>query len=200
MKKPFKVISISMLAIASVWIVVTFWAESTGAKKSWELGNKASTKKVLIVFDPDPFYNLDEQVCHSFGQALSENGLYVRIATVKAAKEYAHQPFELYVFCANTYNWHPDWAVTDFIKEQVILGGKPVVAITLGSGSTETSQKALEDLIIEMKGNLIDSHSLWLLKPNDEFRMKESNIKVSVSMAYTQGEKIAKRMKSQLSQ
>jgi hypothetical protein len=196
MKRPYKVIGFSLLAIASVWIVATFWAESTGAKKSWELGSKASTKKVLIVFDPDPFYNLDEQVCQSFGQALADNGLYVRIATVKAAKELVNQPFDLYVFCANTYNFHPDWAVTNFIKEQVILGGKPVVAITLGSGSTETSQKALEDLIIEMKGNLIDSHSLWLFKPNDESRTKESNIKVSVSMAYAQGEKIAKQFES----
>lgn len=185
-----------MLAIASVWIVVTFWAESTGAKKSWELGSKASTKKVLIVFDPDPFYNLDEQVSRSFGKALADNGLNVRVATVKAAKELANQPFDLYVFCANTYNWHPDWAVTDFIKEQVALEGKSVVAITLGSGSTETSQKALEDLIINMKANLIDSHSLWLFKPNDESRMKESNIKVSVSMAYAQGEKIAKQFES----
>ena len=100
------------------------------------------------------------------------------------------------MFCANTYNFHPDWAVTDFIKEQVELEGKPVVAITVGSGSTETSQKALEDLIINMKGNLVDSHSLWLFKPNDESRTKESNIKVSVSMAYAQGEKIAKQFES----
>lgn len=196
MKRPFKVVGISLLAIASVWIVLTFWAESKGERKSWELGSKASNKKVLIVFDPDPFYNLDEQVCQSFGQALADNGLYVRIATVKAAKEFANQPFNLYMFCSNTYNWNPDWAVSDFIKEQVALEGKPVVAITLGSGSTSNSQKALEDLIIKKKGNLIDSRSLWLLKPNDESRMEESNIKVSVSMAYAEGETIAKRLKS----
>jgi hypothetical protein len=177
-------------------MVLTFWTESTGERKSWELGSKASTKKVLIVFDSDPFYNLDEQVCQSFGQALADNGLYVRVATVKIARELANQPFDLYVFCANTHNWNPDWAVSNFIKEQVILEGKSVLAITLGSGSTGNSQKSLEDLIIKMKGNLINSHSLWLFKPNDKLRMKESNIKVSISMAYAQGESIAKRLKS----
>lgn len=196
MKRPFKVVSISMLVIAAVWIALTFRAESTGEKKSWELGNKASGKNILIVFDPDPFYNLDEQVSRSFGQALADNGLYVRVATVKAAPEFANQPFDLYVFCANTYNWNPDWAVSNFIKEQVVLEGKKVVAITLGSGSTGNSQKALENLIIKRKGNLIDSRSLWLLKPNDESRMEESNIKVSISMAYAQGERIAKRLTS----
>jgi hypothetical protein len=196
MKKIYKIMGISLLAITSVWTILTLWAESTGGKKSWELGSQTSPEKILIVYDPDPFYNLDEQVSRSFGQALADNGFHVRVATVKAARELANQPFDLYVFCANTYNYQPDWAVTDFIKEQVALEGKSVVAITLGSGSTGTSQKALERLILKMKGNLIDSRSLWLFKPNDDSRPEESNIKVSVSMAYEQGDKIAKRLKS----
>ena len=195
MKKLVKRTVITGMILAFVWFLLTAWAESSGPKRSWEVGNQASDQAVLIVYDPDPFYNLDEQVCRSFGQALADRGLFVRIATVAAINGINAQPFDSYVFCANTYNWRPDWAVSHFIREQDEVVGKPVVAITVGSGSTEASQKALEKVILEKKGLLLDSRSFWLSRPNDETRMKESNSHVAVSMAYTWGEKMAERMK-----
>lgn len=195
MKKLTKVLIGTLLTGATGWMLLIGWAERTGPKRSWELGNTASGKHALIVYDPDPFYNLDEQISRSYGQALADQGMHVRVATVKAAQEWKDQPIDLYVFCANTYNWRPDWAVTHFIEKQV-LEDKSVVAITLGSGSTEASKKALETLILKRKGNLLDSRSLWLLKPNDESRLQESNTNVSVSMAYAWGEQMAKRTKS----
>ena len=76
----------------------------------------------------------------------------------------------------------------------MVLKDKPVVAITVGSGSTASAQKALEKLIGNKGGQLLDSRSLLLLKPNDESRPEESNVKVSVSMAYAWGEQTAKRI------
>ncbi len=187
-----KVMVITSLSIAAAWALLTWWAESAGPKGSWALGDSASPKKILIVYDPDPFYNLDEQISRSFGQGLADQGMYVQVATVQSARELADQAFDLYVFCANTYNWRPDWAVSNFINQQVVLKGKSVVAITVGSGSTAAAQKALEKLILDRGGQLLDSRSLWLLKPNDESRPKESNVTVSVSMAYTWGEQTAK--------
>ncbi|RAI75938.1 hypothetical protein HMF3257_20395 [Spirosoma telluris] len=184
-----------MLGIAIFWTLLTIWAECTGPKRSWELGNQPSRINVLIVYDPDPFYNLDEQVSRSFGQALANQGLAVRVATVAAANEFKDQPVDLYVFCANTYNWRPDWAVSNFIEQKALLANKPVVAITLGSGSTDASQKALEKLIRDRKGILLDSRSLWLSRPNDESRLNESNTQVAVSMARKWGQKIAQQIK-----
>ena len=183
-----------MLAIGSIWTLLTVWAESAGPKRSWKLGNPAAKKRVIIVYDPDPFYNLDEQVSRSFGQALADNGMQVTVASVKAGGKSPEQSIDLYVFCANTYNWAPDWAVSDFIKQQVHLDGKSVVAITVGSGGTESAQEALKNLLLDRKANLLDSRSLWLMKPNDESRAKESNITVASQMAYAWGEGIAKQM------
>ena len=119
--------------------------------------------------------------------------MQVTVASAEAAAETAaRQPIDLYVFCANTYNFRPDWAVSKFIRKQVDLAGKSVVAITLGSGTTGASQNVLETLIRDKKARLLDSRSLWLLRPNDESRMQESNVVVSVSMAYAWGEDIAK--------
>lgn len=193
MNKRLKITGIAVLAIGAAWTALTIWAERTGPKRSWQLGSQTAKKRALVVYDPDPIYNLDEQVSRSFGQALADGGMRVTVASVAAADMDADQPIDLYVFCANTYNWRPDWAVSNFIREQVNLVGKSVVAITLGGGSTETSRKALETLIQDKKANLLDSRSLWLLRPNDESRMQESNITVTVSMAYAWGEEIAKR-------
>ena len=194
MKKLLKVTGVTLLAVGAVWTALTIWAESAGPKRSWKLGNQAAKKRALIVYDPDPFYNLDEQVSRSFGQALADNGMQVTVATVKAVEESPEQPIDLYVFCANTYNWALDWSMSSFIRQQVHLDGKPVVAITVGSGGTESAQKALEKIILDRKANLLDSRPLWLMKPNDESRAKESNITVAVSMAYSWGKEIAKQM------
>ena len=160
------------------------------------MGNPAAKKRALIVYDPDPLYNLDEQVSRSFGQALADNGMQVSVASVRAVGKSPQQSIDLYVFCANTYNWAPDWAVSDFIRK-AHLDGKSVVAITVGSGGTDNAQRALKKLILDRKATLLDARTLWLMKPNDESRGKESNIAVAVSMAYSWGEEIAKQLNTQ---
>ncbi|MBC8082339.1 MAG: hypothetical protein H7Z21_03950 [Hymenobacter sp.] len=196
MKKLLKTTGIAALAMGAGWAALTLWAESAGPKRSWKLGNQAAKKRALIVYDADPFYNLDEQVCRSFGQALADNGMRVTVATVKAAGDSSGQPVDLYVFCANTYNWAPDWSVSDFIKTQVHLNGKSVVAITVGGGGTAAAQAGLEKLLLDQKARLLDSRPLWLLKPNDESRGQESNVAVAVSMAYAWGAEIARHVKA----
>ncbi|MEO6285366.1 MAG: hypothetical protein ABIN80_09410 [Dyadobacter sp.] len=196
MKRLLKVTGIAVLAIGAIWTFLTFWAEGTGPERSWKMGSQTAKKRALIIYDPDPFYNLDEQVSRSFGKALADEGMQVTVATVAAARHLDNQPVDLYIFCANTYNWRPDWAVSNFIEKEVVLDGKSVVAITLGGGSTEASQQILEKLIVENKGKLLDSRSVWLLRPNDESKMNQSNIEVAVSMAYTWGEQAALQIKA----
>lgn len=103
--------------------------------------------------------------------------------------------FQLYVFCANTYNWSPDWAVTRFIKKHAAITDKNVVAITLGTGTTGRSQKVFENIIKSRKGKLIDSKTFWFWRPNDQTRLKESNVVVAVDMARKWGNQITIRLK-----
>jgi hypothetical protein len=182
MKKILKIMLYVAVGISAAWLILTLVVERPGPAKSWDLGEVGSSERVLIVYDPDPFYNLDEQVCLSFAKGLVAHGLTVKVASVSTAKELKANTFTAFVFCANTYNWSPDWAVTNYITQQPSLDGKPVVAITLGAGSTDWSQKKLEQLIIHKQGKILDSRSLWLLRPNDEARVKESNINVACTM------------------
>jgi hypothetical protein len=195
MKKFLKVLAFTVIIFSIIWTFLTIWVEGKGPAKSWELGSKSSLKTALIIYDPDPFYNLDEQISRKFGQALADHGMHVHVASVAAAgKLNAQTTYDLYVLCANTYNWRPDWALTNFIENEMKLKDKSVVAITLGSGSTEESQQVLEEIIRQKNGHLIGSRSLWLMRPNDESRMEESNVAVSLSMAYTWGEEMANKL------
>jgi hypothetical protein len=173
------------------WISLTLWVEREGPKKSWELGNKAATKKVLIVYDPDPFYNLDEQICRSFGEAFNGDKFHVVITSVKGASDFLHLPFSLYVFCANTYNWRPDRAISTFLTKSVDLNGKDVVAITVGAGSTEASQRAFEKLILQQNAHLLGSRSFWVLKPNNELKPEIPNAQNATLMASEWGKQLA---------
>lgn len=196
MKKVLIKMLIGLLTILAIWTILTFWAEAEGESKTWEAGNSLSHKKVLIVYDPDPFYNLDQQVCEAVGNVLAKNGWHVTYQTVKAAKKRSNTKFSLYVFCANTYNWSPDWSITSFIKKDIVIKGKNVAALTLGGGSTRRAQRLFENEIIERGGVLLGSRAYWLWRPNDDSRLKESNVKIAVEIAEKFGKEIVVSIKS----
>lgn len=120
MEKSLRRIANIITTVLGIWAFLTIWVEVSGKKTTWQIGNPSSPQKALIVFDPDPFYNLDEQLCLAFGEELGANNYYVTIATASAAKILKNQPFDLYVLCANTYNWRPDWAISRLIKKHLL--------------------------------------------------------------------------------
>jgi hypothetical protein len=69
------------------WTGVTVYVERTGPAKLWTFESANSKKAALVIFDPDPFYNLDEHVCISFGKALAEGEINAQVATVAAAEK-----------------------------------------------------------------------------------------------------------------
>lgn len=194
MKKFFKLLFYTIIAISIGWVSLTIIAERAGPERSWTYGDQHAATKVIIIYDPDPFFNLDERVCRSFGQAMGEKGIHASVLSVAAAREIQFSSFDVYVFCANTYNWAPDLAVSNFIKEQKSLENKPVIAIILGAGSTSLSQERLEQLIMDQGGKIIDSRAVWLMRPNDGSRLNESNVQVAVSKVRTWAASIAEEI------
>ncbi|MFD2564415.1 flavodoxin family protein [Aquimarina rubra] len=181
----------------AIWIVLTIVVRQQGPERIAIIGSSTNDYKALIIYNPDPIYNLDEKISRSFAAGLSENGWLSKISTVAAAKKLEkEEQFDLYVFCANTYNWTPDKAIRDHINNDEYIKGKNVVAITLGSGATKRSQRILEDLIKEKEAKLIESREFWLMKSNDESKTKSSNIKIALEMANTFGKEIAEKIKN----
>jgi hypothetical protein len=193
-KKVVRVLVITTGIILIVWLLLTLWVEAEGPALLTKSGNDKSEQTVLVVYDPDPFYNLDEQVCNAFASVLADSGWKVTLATVAAAKKEECSGFKLFVLCTNTYNWRPDWAITRFVKRYTVLRNKPVVAITLGAGSTAAAQKAFERMILAQGAVIAESRSLWLLRPNDETRTKEKNANVAVDTAKELAKQLAVRL------
>ena len=52
-----------------------------------EIGKTDLPNSALIVYDSDPFYNLDEQICESFGQGFNDHVCKAVIATVQRQKK-----------------------------------------------------------------------------------------------------------------
>lgn len=184
----------TMIAIAAGWTMLTIWSERTGEARIQEFKVPLFDKQALIIYDPDPFYDLDEKVCLAFARGLVKDGIQTTVASVAAASNLDERTYDLYVLCANTYNWRPDWAITGFIEDQKPWDDKTVVAITLGSGTTASSQRALERLLTKHHARILDSRSLWLMRPNDRSRLKDSNIEIADSIGYYWGLEIGNRL------
>ncbi|HEY0656486.1 MAG TPA: hypothetical protein VGD65_25310 [Chryseosolibacter sp.] len=183
MKKLVRVLTYSVGGILLFWTILTLWVERKGKAESFNFGDVSASTSILIVYDPDPFYDLDKQVCVAFAETAAAGGAYCKVSTVAAVSPSEARSYDAYVFCGNTYNWQPDWAITNFIENLADLSSKRVVVFTVGAGATQGSQRALESLVVNQGGKLIESRSLWLMRPNDESRTDESNVDVAKSMA-----------------
>jgi hypothetical protein len=176
------------------WMAMTLWVEATGPAVWKEVGQRSAARQALLVFDPDPFYDLDDQVCHAFAEGLATDSIHSDIVTVAAADITRAASYDLYVFCANTYNWRPDDAVVGFIERCERLNGRPVFAITLGAGSTAASQRTLENLLLQKGARIVGSSAHWLWRPNDEGRLQESNVDVAVDQVRQEAMAIARQI------
>ncbi|MEJ2005024.1 MAG: hypothetical protein P8X57_08705 [Cyclobacteriaceae bacterium] len=181
MKRSFRIIVRILLAIMVVWTLLTLWAEGSNKNIYESFGKENALYKAVILFKPDPFYNLDEQLSNTIAEELVENGFEVKLFSISA---YQKQPVtDLFIICANTYNWAPDWKTISFIKEHAELENSDVAALTLGAGATARSSRLLEKALNDRHARLIDSKEFWLLKPNDEQRMDEPNVEVARELA-----------------
>lgn len=173
---------IGLVGLLVTWGLLTLFVERTGAARSVDFTDASAPHRARIVYDPDPFYNLDEQVCAAIAAELHAAGWSVAVRTV-AAEVDSVPAADLYIVCANTYNWSPDWAIGRYVRRAEYLEGKPVAAITLGSGSTGRAQRRFEQRIRERGAHLLNSRTWWLMRPNDESRMDESNVAVAIDQA-----------------
>jgi|APTNR8051073442_1049403.scaffolds.fasta_scaffold00744_23 flavorubredoxin len=193
MKKYIRRIIYTISIISIVWIGLTLWVQLSNSDDEIIIGGTGGEPTVLIAYNPDPIYNLDEQLCVAFANGLATNGIKTRIITTDNTPP--NIEYDIFVFCANTYNWAPDWGITSFINDIPSLDNKNCINITVGSGSTSRARQLLDESVVTRGANLMDSREFWLLKPNDDNRMEESNIDVAVDMAYNWGLVIGLKMK-----
>ena len=184
-----KKVTFWIIGITLFWMGLTLWVNMSSDQPVITIGDNTE-KKVMIFFNPDPISDMDEQVCKAIAESLSVNAT-VEIITPSQIPHAVASSYDLHIFCSNTYNLEPDKGVIKAIKA-LDIENKDVVAITLGAGSTEASEKKLIKLLNSKQANLLHSKTYWLLKPNDENRQDEDNVEVAVEMAQAFGKELAK--------
>lgn len=180
-------------AFLILWGGVSIVTPSLKNADTVEIGQENAVQRALILYNPDPYYNFDEQVCKNFAAGLKSKNISSTIISTKNF-EANKGDFDLYVLCANTYNFAPDRGIQNVIKNELDLNEKNIIAITLGAGTTNRAQNILDRLVTEKGGTLLDSKSFWLLRPNDDSRSKEDNIAVANDMALQFGKATAEKL------
>ena len=189
MKRIISFLRFPVIGLMILWIALTIFVQLKGEKKLSVFGEGYHGQNAMIIYDPDPIYNLDEKLANQLAKGISSQEWKVTVATVAALAYDEKYVQDLYIIIANTYNWAPDRATTRMI-DQLDLKGQRVIAITLGSGSTNRAQRLLEEQIRANEAILVDSKAYWLLRPNDEHKMNESNVEVAEQMAFELGKRI----------
>ena len=162
-----------------IWLGLTLWVQRERTGPSWTTPVEDPRGKALILYNPDPIYNLDQQLAEAFTKGLLDNGWESSVIPYADLETSAPLGYDLYVVLANTYNWAPDRPTRSFVRNSPWLKGKNVVAITLGSGDARRSERLLKEELLESGARLIDARTYWLLRPNDETRLEMSNVVVA---------------------
>jgi hypothetical protein len=172
------ILSKVVVSLAFSWAVLTAWVQFSDKAIEREFGAENSGPQIQILFKADPIYNLDEQICMELSSVLEANGCRVLLSTY-ASEPPVSEETDAIVFCANTYNWAPDWATQEFIRKNEHLKAKMAIAILLGSGSTYAAREIFENSISLRNMDLIGTEDFWLLRPNDETRLNEDNVAIA---------------------
>lgn len=168
--------------MALFWLGLTLWAEWGGAEQRLELKAQPKAPELLVAYNPDPFYDLDAQICEALAKALHAQGFTVTLATAGILEEKDHQ-HDLLICCANTYSFSPDFGIQSAVEDLVGEKAKEAIAITLRVGSTTCAQRRFQQFLGAKGLNLLLSKAYWLMRPNDERRMSEVNTEVAIKLA-----------------
>lgn len=182
-------------SILLVWGALTIYVEVPRKAKMEQYGFRNGSFKAIVLYDPDPIYNLDAQVCRSFAEGFVKQGGYVDICSVAGMDKIdGLEDYDLYVFCANTYNFSPNFSIKKVIRGISSLKNKQTVAITVGSGSTKRAKRVLEDVIKGQEAILLASEEFWLFRPNDESRLDDDNVLLAKEKAYDVGFRVGEML------
>ncbi|MFO1425553.1 MAG: hypothetical protein U1F11_00985 [Steroidobacteraceae bacterium] len=88
----------------------------------------------------------------------------------------------LLVVVSNTYWWTPDLPTLRYLA-RARLPGIATLGVIGGAGSTDRSRRMLEEALRRTGASVRGVQAYWLLRPNDEARLAESNRGVALQMA-----------------
>ncbi len=174
-----------LLAIVSVLVlgvaVITVIVEREGPY-TFETVNSSGRLRALILYHPSRDAHFSDDLSLALAQGLAASGFAVDRATLTAETPARPDGYAVIGIVSNTYFWTPDLPTTRYLR-RARLHGIPVVGIIGGAGATGRSERVLGQALAATGATMLHLQSFWLMRPNDEARMKEPNRQVAIDAA-----------------
>ena len=153
------VISVSLLGYAS-------FAMNSDVVTQLVIKNPTGSKTALVLYHPG-LSSFSHDVSYAFADGLVSNGWRIEIATSSIEAPTNLSKYSLLVISSNTYAFTPDSPTTRQLERIGNLNRIQTVLLTLGAGSAQESQKALETTIQASNGTILQSLVLYSMAPNE---------------------------------
>jgi hypothetical protein len=148
------------IIIVVTWTIATYYVEQEGPIVFDDNSMSNEGRQALIVYDPDPVVHQDAEICQLISKGLLEANWNTTLASVQGIEDVGLDRYDLFVICANAYNFGPDRIVKNFISGGSFLKNKHVAVLAVGKLGHTKAQKELEKLVLSEGGILLDSQAL----------------------------------------
>jgi hypothetical protein len=168
-----------LLAIGAV--AITVYVEREAAYRLEPLGGTGPLN-ALILYHPSRDAHFSEALSLSVAQGLKGLGYSVDRATMTEETPAAPGNYAFVAVISNTFWATPDRPTLHYLA-RARFAGIPAIGLMCGAGSTDKSQKKLDEALRRTGASPVQTRSYWTKRPNDEKRMKEANRVVAQQMA-----------------
>jgi hypothetical protein len=118
----------------------------------------------------------------SVAQGLKNLGYSVERATMAKMTSTDLSDYAFVAVVSNTFWGTPDLPTLHYLA-RARLKGIPTIGLMCGAGSTDKSQKKLEEALRRTGASPVQTQSYWTKRPNDEKQMEAPNRVVAQQMA-----------------
>ena len=160
--------AVTAAALCVVWYgLISYWVNREVTSELQVLNPEGSTGTALVVYHPGKS-SFQRDVSYAFSEGLVAKGWRVEITTASSQAPADLSSYDLLVLGAPTYDWLPARRIQTYVTSVGDLAGKPTVTIISGAGHTALSQPAMEKLVLDAGGELVESLAVWSMAPIDE--------------------------------
>jgi hypothetical protein len=177
-----KKIAIAVGLILLTGLAIATAIVETEAHYKHEVLTSEGNIKALILFHPSRDAHFSDDLSLALADGLKGAGFSVHRATLTRDTPAAPKDYALIAVVSNTFWWTPDLPTLRYL-ERARLDGIQAIGLIGGGGSTDRSQRILNEALRKTGATVIRTRSFWISRPNDEARMNEPNRAVALQMA-----------------
>lgn len=171
-------LSLTLLATAGV----TVWVEREAPYARENLGGDSTGLRALILYHPSRDAHFSEELTLAAADGFKAAGYQVDRATLTTRTPARPEGYALIAVVSNTFYGIPDLPTLRYLR-RARFDGLKVLGLMAGAGSTERSEQRLATELRNTGAIDVETRSFWIMRPNDETRMKEPNRAVARDLA-----------------